>query len=111
MKSCVFRDLLWVGIYHIFFMSHDVSRRTQAKCELCELAIIQVVDTFSHFGLVAFCKKQNSMAKWAQEEDFILHFKFKGLGYKIEYICCNTAGENKKPLECLCNQWLGINCP
>lgn len=36
--------------------------------------MIQVVDDFSQFGLVAFCKKWN-------EEIFV---KFKGQGYKIE---------------------------
>jgi hypothetical protein len=54
--------------------------------------MIQVVDDFSRFGLVAFCKKRNYMPKWAREECFM---KFKNMGYKIEYLRCDNAGENK----------------
>jgi hypothetical protein len=63
--------------------------------------MIQVVDDYSRFGIVAFCKKKNDMPKWAPE---IIFVKFKGSGYKIKFLPCDNAGENRQPLEGLCNK-------
>ena len=57
--------------------------------------MIQVVDDYLRYGIVAFCKKKSDLVHWVRKD--ILE-KFKVLNYKIEYIRCDNAGENKEPL-------------
>jgi hypothetical protein len=54
--------------------------------------MIQVVDDYSRYGIVAFCKKRNDLQKWVRED---ILAKFKALDYKIEYLHCDNAGEKK----------------
>jgi hypothetical protein len=64
---------------------------------------IQVVDDYSRFGVVAFCKRRSDLANWAQAEILV---KFHGMGYKIEFLRCDNAGENTKPyLSVICNEY------
>ena len=61
---------------------------------------IQVVDDYTWFGWVHFCKKKNEMGPYMKS----LVETLAGMGHKVAYIRCDNAGENEKPLETLCNQ-------
>ena len=61
---------------------------------------IQVVDDYTRFGWVHFCKKKNEMGPYMKS----LVETLAGMGHKVAYIRCDNAGENEKPLETLCNQ-------
>jgi hypothetical protein len=62
---------------------------------------IQVVDDATQKGFIGFVKKQSDLSHWLEEN---VLSKMEGMKKKTKYIQADNAGENRNPLEKLCDQ-------